>query len=158
MDDLKSEIKSDTVSGALEQMEAEGIIPKLDRTDTLEGIDSDDNGIRDDIDDYIKSLDLPAKGVDVTTSVARGYQRVQEAGEMTTEVAVEIVDSYSADLFCSLAGSKLDGQNIDQVTQNIQAYTSNTLTRSNRYIEYNVALNGSNIDVPSFNECLEMGY
>lgn len=158
MDDLKSELKSNTVSGALVQMEAEGIIPKLDRTDTLKGIDSDDNGIRDDIDGYIKSLELPAKGVEAATSVARGHQRVQEADEMTPEVAVEIVDSYSTDLFCSIAGSTLNGKNIDQVAKKIQAYTSNTLERSKRYIEYNIALNGSNIDVPSFNECLEMGY
>lgn len=158
MDDLKAELKSDTVSGALAQMEAEGVIPKLDRTDTLKGIDADVNGIRDDIDNYIKSLELPAKGVEAVTSVARGHQRVQEADEMTPEVAVEIVDSYSADLFCSIVGSKLDGNDFEKVVKNIEAYTANTLERSSRYIEYNGALDGSSIDMPSFKECDEMGY
>ena len=40
-------------SETIEELEAAGALPKLDRTDSLTGTDSDQNGVRDDIDAFI---------------------------------------------------------------------------------------------------------
>ena len=42
-----------TQAQTLQKLEDEGKIPKLERTDSIAGIDKDRNGIRDDIDTYI---------------------------------------------------------------------------------------------------------
>ena len=45
-----------SVAAALAQLEASGVIPVLNRDDTVAGPDADKNGVRDDIDGYIRAL------------------------------------------------------------------------------------------------------
>jgi len=43
----------------IEDLERKGKLPKLDRTNTLTGIDANNNGIRDDIEAYIEHNYIP---------------------------------------------------------------------------------------------------
>ena len=43
-----------TPTQKITKMEDSGELPKLERTNTVEGFDADKNGIRDDVDTYIK--------------------------------------------------------------------------------------------------------
>ena len=68
---------------AFSQLEARGELPVLDRTDTIAGIDANQNGVRDDIEAFINSLpDTPVqkKGSSRISVGAIGRFRVAGAG------------------------------------------------------------------------------
>ena len=67
-------LSTDRFNLILTKLESEGKLPKLDRTNTVAGIDADGNGVRDDIDVYIaQRFPKPLERAAVT-QYARGYQ------------------------------------------------------------------------------------
>jgi len=127
----------------IEQLEADQVIPMLDRTKTLRGIDENADGIRDDIELYIEryhpALSAPARQlaaalqssllVDLTDAKALG------------EVAVQI--SRAVDC---LDRSGLNIQNMPDdpdVLDELQAITANTKQRMLAYLAFNAALDGT---------------
>jgi hypothetical protein len=145
--------KSDSVTEALKQLEADGALPELDTSDSLPGPDDDSNGIRDDIDRYLDNLDVSEKEKLSLSQYAVGLQRVQSAEEMTPEVAEDITESYMPSYFCMSLLSE-DFEATRQVSNKLSAYTANTPSRTERFLEYNEAMDGSAVDVPSPTECI----
>lgn len=145
-------------SARLSEMKAGSRLPVMDQTETRKGVDLDDNGIRDDIDDYIGQLDLPDKGIEMAQNIARGHQRIQVAEKMTPENAFEILNSFSGDVFCGIVGTKIDSDSVEEVLRDIEAMTKNTEIRLSRYKEYSRIIGGRIGSLPSFRECIERGF
>ena len=60
---------------AFSQLEARGELPVLDRTDTIAGIDANQNGVRDDIEAFINSLpDTPVQKKTTVQPATRAQQ------------------------------------------------------------------------------------
>jgi len=128
-------------------LERQGLIPKLDRTDTLGGIDADNNGIRDDIDTYIEANFTDPKQKAAVQQFARAIQ---------AEVTVDYTDDFEVNK-ALLNGNKASSCMFDRfaetdkngvakyhpITQDIKAMTVNTKKRTINYWKYHSALDGS---------------
>lgn len=53
---IKSLVSKEAMDKAIKRFERNGVLPKLDYSDSYQGEDKDQNGVRDDIDAYIASL------------------------------------------------------------------------------------------------------
>jgi hypothetical protein len=69
-----SPLATDRFNLIVTKLENEGKLPKLDRSNTVAGIDADGNGVRDDIDVYIAQRFTEPLERAAVTQYARGYQ------------------------------------------------------------------------------------
>ncbi|WP_166256189.1 hypothetical protein [Marinobacter salicampi] len=154
--DASPEKRADNATEAFHILEKEGVLPKLDRSDSLVGIDADDDGIRDDIETFIEQKSVPEPQKEGLRTFARGMQDIQAADQITPEIAGSITDTYSAEYFCLTAFS----DNMDEMLRifsEVEAFTANTPKRAERYLEYTEAMDGRNMSLPSSSRCSEVG-
>jgi len=139
-------------------LEKRGLIPELDRTDTLQGIDNDNNGIRDDIDAYIAQN---------FKDVAQKAAIEQFARAIQAEVTVDYTDNFAVQQ-ALLNGNKasscvfyiFDAQNIEkrkyrEFMLDIKYMTTNTKLRYINYWKYHSALDGTVWTLLEGNTCDE---
>jgi hypothetical protein len=137
----------------IEKLEKDGQLPKLDRSSDLRGPDLDNNGIRDDIDDWIAAQPITDIQKKATQQMAKVQQAkllvdlndqsaLQALGEKTAAAVVCMSDSFAPE---RQAGRDLGNQ--------IEAITANTKERAKQYIAYNRARSGSVTELPSGNSC-----
>lgn len=135
------------------QLEKDGKLPKLDRSTDLKGPDTDNNGIRDDIDAWIAAQPISDVQKRATQQIAKVQQAkllvdlsdqvsLQALGERTAAAVVCMSDSFAPD---RQAGRDLGNQ--------IEAITANTRERAKQYIAYNRARSGSTGRLPKGNTC-----
>ena len=133
----------ETPEELIQELEDEYFIPKLDRTPTLEGIDLDKNGIRDDIDKYIddhfSELANPARQLARALQASLLVDRADPValGQVAMQIAraVDCVDR---------SGFKIKNQPDDpDVLDDLQAITANTRLRMIAYLLFNQALDGT---------------
>lgn len=145
-----------TQAETLQKLEDEGKIPKLERTDSIAGIDNDQNGIRDDIDTYIlknypneeqrKAVNQYAKSIqaylttDVTDELA-----VQEASNQNTRAMSCIFEKFN----------KSDNGPNGSIVDEIGSITTNTKKRLVAFYKFNSALDGSVVTLPKRDFCDE---
>ncbi|MDP3465785.1 MAG: hypothetical protein Q8R86_08460 [Sulfuricurvum sp.] len=140
-----------SIGQAILAAEANGTIPKLNHDDTIVGPDTDNNGIRDDIDAYIATLPY--------TEVQKKAVQ-QDARALTATLIIDTNDSVAL----KTAGEKImravncifdkfDLQIADQVTNDMEKMTINTKNRFMQYEKYNSARSGSVTSLPSGDTC-----
>ena len=127
---------------AFSQLEARGELPVLDRTDTIAGIDANQNGVRDDIEAFINSLpDTPVQ--------KKRLYNLQRA--LNNSMLVDLNDKYrlreaandvSRSVTC-VSISYRDPATRPRRSLQIEKMTANTRQRYRAYMKYNSALNGS---------------
>lgn len=142
---------------AIVQLEETGQLPKLDRTDSLTGIDQDQNGVRDDIDAYINQLSLRLSLSDFQKKLlinhAANYQEVLRV-EHTKETAKENINNYSKSLGCLSKYFSWDySENPTLISKKIRDYTYNTKQRMIHYLKYNKLLDGTVTSYTSEVDC-----
>ena len=112
---------------AFQQLEAKGKLPILDRTDTIEGVDANHNGVRDDIEAWIASLpDTELQKHRLTVlhqAIKRGMMANLKDEDDLREAAFPGTDPYH-----------------DTMVRN---FTVNTRQRYKAYGKFNAALNGA---------------
>ncbi len=144
---------SPTLGAQIQALEASGQLPKLDRSTDIKGTDTDNNGIRDDIDAWIAAQPITDAQKKATQQIAKVQQAkllvdlsdqtsLQALGEKTAAAVVCMSDSFAPD---RQAGRDLGNQ--------IEAITANTKERTKQYIAYNRARSGSVTELPSGNTC-----
>ena len=79
--------------------------PVLNRDDTLKGVDADENGIRDDIDEFINALVIPENERDFFRQNARYLQTVFDydysgGTEIDAEIAYAHAVNYGIKRYC----------------------------------------------------------
>ncbi|MGD8172854.1 hypothetical protein ACQEXU_14435 [Vibrio sp. TRT 21S02] len=123
--------------------------PVLNRDDTLKGIDVDENGIRDDIDEFINVLIIPENERGYYQQSARHLQTVfdydySEGTEIDTEVASARAITLDPVIHCMMQ-LNLDWDDATGSGNILFAMTLNTKLRSEHYVHYNKALDGTAI-------------
>lgn len=135
--------KITTKEQVFQKLEDEGKLPKLERTDSILGIDQDQNGIRDDIDSYIKEKytdELQKKAVQQFARVSQ----LKLAVNLEDEVALQ-ESSNEADRATTCVYERFNNDpNIDasEVIDEIGSITRNTKKRLQAYYKYSDALDG----------------
>ena len=139
-----------------QKLEDEGKLPKLERTDSILGIDKDQNGIRDDIDAHIEQKykdELEKKAVQ---QFARNSQQ-KMAVNLENEVELQ-ASSHEADRATTCVYKTFKSNpNIDasDVIDEIGNMTTNTKKRLQAYYKYSDALDGFVFTIPQRDYCDE---
>jgi hypothetical protein len=141
-----------TLAQQIAQLERKGDYPTLDRSADIAGPDANQNGVRDDIEAWINTLDVTEPQRKALMQDAKSLQQallvdindkaaVQQVGEKMMAAI-----NCGGDIFTSNAEhSKLGGK--------IEAMTANTRQRAERYMQYNKASSGSVTTLPNYDTC-----
>lgn len=139
----------------LAQLEASGAIPKLERLPLVEGIDIDRNGVRDDIDAYIRKTYIIEAQRKAAVQMARAYQAMLLV-DKTDERALDEVSGQGARavnclsiVFPSLDDFKTGQRMVDE----LEAMTTNTKERLGSYLAFNKAMSGTTSTLPEGSTC-----
>ncbi len=123
-------------------LENSGEIPTLDRSSDIKGSDTDDNGIRDDIDTYIESMPITDEQKKAVIQLARSMQDSLLV-DTKNDVALQNDDVKSIRAIQCL-DIKFDDIPMERkILISIESKTANTKERAMKYIQYNNALSGS---------------
>jgi len=145
-----------TPAQKIAEMENSGGLPELERTDTAEGIDADKNGIRDDIDAYIKKTYPSEEQQKAVSQYARSLQASLFV-DKEDKIAVKAITNEKARAISCIsikvpAGKSPHG---DRVVKEILSMTTNTKQRQLEYLALDKALDGTVISLPSEHVCDE---
>lgn len=133
-----------------------GVLPELDISDDIAGLDADNNGIRDDIDIYINSLPITLSKKKLLSEHARHVQLSITVEPNTRaneeEFARNLVLSYICYIRAFDSSEKDDARDY---RKNIQSFTANTYERAKRLHQYDLSRNGSVISLPPADACTQ---
>ena len=136
----------------LQSLEDSGTYPKLDRSTDLAGPDSNNNGVRDDVETYIDSLGLSQNEKMAALQIAETLQQTLSV-DVTDSQALREASKSSADAIHCLSMQVSSSSEILGISGTIEAVTFNTKERALKYIEYNKAQSGSISRLPSTDTC-----
>ena len=139
----------------LADLENRGLIPKLDRSDSLEGPDQDNNGIRDDVDAYIAQHYPEPTQRKAAEQFARAMQLAVTGGSASVDAARSIRRQSSEAISCLY--DRFDGTNGSKypaaVGKELTRITTNTKPRLKAYLAYNKTLSGTSWATPEGDNC-----
>jgi hypothetical protein len=133
-------------------MEREGKYPTLDRSDSLLGPDEDGDGVRDDIQAWILSLDLTDQQLRATLQFARAMQTVMSI-DITEEPELRRARKEIVDSSVCYTDAYEDHVFSSQLSRKLQRYIANTRPRAQQYFNFNTALSGSVFRIPENPQC-----
>ena len=144
-----------TPKGQVVALEESGELPKLERSNSIAGIDMDSDGVRDDIEIFI---DANYSAIPQHAAAMQSAKVLQEAilVDVSDIIAVkEINKNISRSDHCIY--SQFDGANDSkqpaQVSQEIESLTTNTKERLLAYLAFSKALDGTSWTTPEGNTC-----
>jgi len=145
-----------TPAQKIAKMEDSGGLPKLERTDTVEGIDADKNGIRDDIDVYIQKTYPSAERQKAVSQYARSLQASLSV-DKADKIAVKAITNEKARAISCIFEKIPNGKspNGDRVVKEILSMTTNTKQRQLEYLALDKALDGTVISEQHEDVCDE---
>ncbi|MBF0206354.1 MAG: hypothetical protein HQK53_05640 [Oligoflexia bacterium] len=117
-------------------------IPELDRSTNILGPDEDHNGIRDDLDKYIHSLQLSLEEKKAVQQDARAYQNVMTIDPTNLQEAKKAKLALSKSMNCTHI-KIIDQDKARSIHLGLEKYTANTKERTLQYIRYCKTLSGS---------------
>jgi hypothetical protein len=126
------------------ELETSGAIPKLERTNTLAGIDNNKNGIRDDIDTYIQKNYSQLEQRKAVEQLAKAMQLkiLADASDPINARKISIQGHKALNcIFLKFERNSAD-KNSSIVLEEIVSITTNTKPRLLAYLAYNKALDG----------------
>ncbi|WP_394261688.1 hypothetical protein, partial [Moraxella boevrei] len=140
-----TQITNPTDKEIIDKMEETGELPKLDRTDNLTGIDTNNNGIRDDIDTYISQHYTDPAQKKAIEQNAKAMQKAILVGNITDEknrrieakkVSLEIGKSIDCIFYTSITDPNFD----IEIAGQMESLMTNTKERLMAYLAYDKAL------------------
>jgi hypothetical protein len=137
----------------IQPLETSGQLPKLDRSSDIKGPDTDNNGIRDDIDTWIAALPITDTQSKATQQAARVMQRELLANTDDRTVLDLLGNASMAAVKCLGDSFKPEYQKGLDLSAQIEALTANTKARAKQYLAYNRARSGSVTELPKGNTC-----
>ena len=136
-------------------LEEAGTIPKLERGNTLLGVDSNNDGVRDDVEAYINAKYASATQRSAAMQAARSLQAtlLVDVRDVTAAKAASRRVTYAANcIFARFAGPP-DSPDPARVIKELEGVTTNTKARLLAYLAYNKALNGTSSSLPEGDTC-----
>lgn len=146
-------VAAETPPEAIKNLEMQGDIPLLDRSDDLAGPDENHNSIRDDIDTYIAKQNYAEPQRKASEQLARSFQQAVIAGgddTLAQDNAQPIATRMSRAINCAY-----DTQP-ETAARNVETYkslTTNTKQRLKAYLHYSKALDGTASGQPHGDTC-----
>lgn len=144
-----------TPQQVIEQLEASGELPKLERLPSVEGMDANGNGVRDDIETHIHHKYTDPAQRRAAMQTARAYQQMllvdkndAVALEAASRAGARAVNCLSI-IFPSIEEFKLG----HQMSSELEALTTNTKERLLAYLAYNKARSGTVSRLPTGDTC-----
>ncbi|AVW99116.1 chromosome partitioning protein ParA [Vibrio vulnificus] len=121
--------------------------PLLDRSDSLTGPDTNQDGIRDDIEAFIDALEVTEPVRNVLKQKARYSQEAishdfESATDENERLSYKISEKYNKVLAC-YDYLKIPVEDSTQISRKVRALTYNTKARTLAYLAYNRLLNGT---------------
>ena len=141
-----------TLAAQIAQLERQGGYPTLDRSASIAGPDANQNGVRDDIEAWINTLD-------VTEPQRKAL--MQKAKSLQQTLLVDLTDKSALQRTGEglMASSNCGGDRFTsfeeyyKLSSKIEAMTANTRQRAERYMQYNKARSGSVTESPRGDTC-----
>ena len=127
----------------------QGLMPELDTTETLGGVDADADGLRDDIKAWIDTLTVNSDQKKSITGNAKAMQTIMLV-DLNDATAVDTAFANSlTSIVCMVNVFYDDFDKANEIRKDIQSYTANTILRSQKSITYNNKLGGSVSGIPT---------
>ena len=142
---------SQTPAQAFQSLQQSGVLPTLDVTNTVQGTDSNGNGVRDDLDAYIASLPDSNTKKKALTQLAAAIQDTMTVN--TTNSTALAATSSTLNLAVNCVWYQYGSPQAHEKVMLIEELSVNTMTRLNAYEAYNSARNGSATALASGNTC-----
>lgn len=130
-----------TTASRIEALEETGKIPKLDRSENLKGPDTNNNGIRDDIDSYIAVQSFSPTELKAAQQIAKALQFAVTVDINNKNAILEAKHKNGLAVDCAF---QVFGMSFFNRIAPIEAITANTKQRILNYADYNDALDGKN--------------
>jgi hypothetical protein len=127
----------------IKALEDSGKLPKLDRSTSIAGPDTNNNGIRDDIDAWIAALPITEVQRKAAEQTAKSLQATLVV-DTTDKAALDQVSNLSSrSIRCMRLSFMPDYQQGFDLGSQIEAITANTKERAKQYLAYNRARSGT---------------
>lgn len=157
-DDTPAPTYVNTPSEAFDRLEAQGLMPKLDISEGIIANDSDNNGIRDEIEIYINQKESTTQQQKTQQLKLASYIQevmlVQASGVMTASTQNDFKNKM-LDIVVCLSDSYGDSVEAHKALKELESMTANTKERATAYHEYNAFRNGSVSRLPTTVVCGE---
>lgn len=139
----------------IQALEERGILPKLDRSDSLAGVDANNNGVRDDIEAYLEQhySMLETEKYQAIMQTARAFQQKVLVDKTDAIKVREIARQGSRALNCLSNQFRFERSTFYSVDEKIESMTSNTKARLKAYLAFSKALDGAALTLPSGDTC-----
>lgn len=146
-------IATPSLEEQIKGLETSGVLPKLDRSTSIQGPDQDLNGVRDDIDTWIAALPISESQKKAAIQKAIGLQNTLLV-DTKDKVAMDASgDELSAGVQCLGNAFMPNYQEGYTLGAKLEALTANTRERAHQYIKYNRAASGSSTASAKGNPC-----
>jgi hypothetical protein len=131
-----------TLAQQIEQLERKGGYPTLDRSSDIAGPDANKNGVRDDIEAWINTLNVTEPQRKALMQKARALQQTLLVDLADKDALQRAGEGLMASTNCG--GDRFTPYaEFSQLRGKIEAMTANTRERAMRYMQYNKARSGS---------------
>ena len=136
-------------------LEESGAIPKLERGPTLEGIDANGNGIRDDIDAYIERNYSTEPQRRAARQLAANLQKTLLVNKADRAALNQVEMEGGRAVHCIFLrfGGANGSKHPAAVSQELESVTANTKDRLKAYLAYSKAMDGTVMSLPEGDTC-----
>lgn len=144
----------DSSNNILIALENSGDIPKLDRDQNMSGIDVDNDGVRDDIEQYIIETFPSEPERNAARQSAKALQKALLVDKSNIELVLEANKEIARADHCIYL--TFDGnltKHPARVSEEMESITTNTKERLLAYLEFSKALDGSAWTLPEGDTC-----
>ena len=141
-----------SVESKIIQLEDNGALPKLDRSASLRGPDINKDGVRDDVEAYIKQKPFSDAEKRALLQHARVLQAMVIVDKQDKATLQNIGVAGSASINCVFAKFK-DNQAGLKTLEELESITANTKDRLKSYLAYSEAMDGSVSTIPDHDTC-----
>lgn len=142
-----------TLKAKIQELEASGKLPNLDRSTSIPRPDANNNGVRDDIEAYVAALPITTVQKAAAMQHAKVFQQTLTV-DLNDKVLLDRIGALNAraincasDVFMS---NYQDGYDLGS---KLEAMTTNTKERAKQYLAYNRAVSGTSGTMPTANTC-----
>lgn len=140
-----------SIAEAIDRLDTSAGSLRLNYDSTLLGIDTDQNGIRDDIDLFIVSTPATNTEKRALSQQAKALNALLTA-DLSNSIKIKILgESVGRAAFCQ--AEVLADDRFQIYRENIRAYTFNTITRIQAYDRFNEAASGMKFSTKPTNNC-----
>lgn len=148
-----SETENLTDQQKIAYLEDTGAIPRLDRSNSLEGVDANLDGIRDDVESFIN---FNYAGIDQRNAARQFASTLQEAllvNEEDLDAAKAVSIKITRAVNCIYSRFDGTGKEPFDAVRDIESVTTNTKERLLQYLAFAKALDGTSSALPEGDTC-----